>query len=236
MGDTAILRAYVLALLVAIVGVHVLELGLVESIPVRPFRWLANLTGGFVFGVGMILGGGCAGQLLVPPGRGRAGRVGRAGGVRDGRERGERRRPAVGADDAPDLRVRHRRPAGHPPRDPRASGRGWSSASSSSVLGVWLVRNRPEEGEHGKWRWPVTGSRHRPGHRARLVPLDAGRQPHRDHLRRQHRAPPDVPPGGLSQPGHLGHGADPRRRRWGRRWPRGEPGSSRGSPCRASRS
>ena len=56
MGDTAIMRAYVLALLVAIVGVHVLEFGLVESIPVRPFRWLANLTGGFVFGVGMILG------------------------------------------------------------------------------------------------------------------------------------------------------------------------------------
>ena len=24
-------------------------------------------------------------------------------------------------------------------------------------LGVWLVRNRPEEREHGKWRWPVTG-------------------------------------------------------------------------------
>ena len=30
MGDTAIMRAYVLALLVAIVGVHVLELGLVD--------------------------------------------------------------------------------------------------------------------------------------------------------------------------------------------------------------
>ena len=26
------------------------------------------------------------------------------------------------------------------------------------VLGAWLVRNRPEEPEHGKWRWPVTGS------------------------------------------------------------------------------
>ena len=25
------------------------------------------------------------------------------------------------------------------------------------VLGVWLLRNRPEEDEHGKWRWPVTG-------------------------------------------------------------------------------
>ena len=38
MGDTAIMHTYVLALLVAIVGVHVLELGLVESIPVRQFR------------------------------------------------------------------------------------------------------------------------------------------------------------------------------------------------------
>jgi hypothetical protein len=26
------------------------------------------------------------------------------------------------------------------------------------ILGVWLVRNRPDEPEHGKWRWPATGS------------------------------------------------------------------------------
>ncbi|HEX2481777.1 MAG TPA: YeeE/YedE thiosulfate transporter family protein, partial [Methylomirabilota bacterium] len=73
MGDTAILRAYVLALVVAIVGVHVLELGLVESIPVRPFRWLANVAGGFVFGVGMILGGGCAGSSWYRLGEGALG-------------------------------------------------------------------------------------------------------------------------------------------------------------------
>ena len=52
-GDGTILRAYALALLVAMVGVHVLmAAGLVE-IPLRPFHWLANVGGGLAFGVGM---------------------------------------------------------------------------------------------------------------------------------------------------------------------------------------
>jgi hypothetical protein len=42
MGDTAILRAYVLALLIHDRRRHVLGLGLVEVICRRPFRWLAN--------------------------------------------------------------------------------------------------------------------------------------------------------------------------------------------------
>src|SRR5437867_11381309 len=61
-GDTAILRAYVLALLVAMVGVQLLEvIGAIE-IPIRPLHWLANLMGGGLVGVGMILSGGCSGS------------------------------------------------------------------------------------------------------------------------------------------------------------------------------
>ena len=63
-GDTAILRAYVLALLVAMAGVQViLGFELVE-IPVRQLHWLSNLVGGALFGVGMILSG------AVPAARG----------------------------------------------------------------------------------------------------------------------------------------------------------------------
>jgi uncharacterized membrane protein YedE/YeeE len=156
MGDTAILRAYVLALLIAVVGVHVLELGLVEAIPVRPFRWLANATGGFVFGVGMILGGGCAGSSWYRLGEGALGAwvvlVGFAMGASTASV--GVLQPVRTTLQAFEYAVDHQ-PAtlsdvlGAPP---------WAVIGILVVaLGVWLVRNRPEEGEHGKWRWPATG-------------------------------------------------------------------------------
>jgi len=156
MGDTAILRAYVLALLVAIVGVHVLELGLVESIPVRPFRWLANATGGFVFGVGMILGGGCAGSSWYRLGEGALGAWVVLAGF------------AMGASAASVGMLQSLRTTlqdfeyavdDQPATLPRILGASpWLVIGVLVVvLGVWLLRNRPEEGEHGKWRWPLTG-------------------------------------------------------------------------------
>jgi uncharacterized membrane protein YedE/YeeE len=73
MRDATILRAYILALLVAAVGVRLLlDLGLVE-ISVRPFHWVANLTGGFLFGIGMILAGGCSGSTWYRVGEGAVG-------------------------------------------------------------------------------------------------------------------------------------------------------------------
>src|SRR5258705_6246412 len=73
MGDASILRAYVLAMLVAVVGVHLLTgLGLVE-VPVRPFRWIANILGGLLFGVGMILAGGWSGRTWYRGGEGAIG-------------------------------------------------------------------------------------------------------------------------------------------------------------------
>ena len=156
MGDTAIMRAYVLALLVAIVGVHVLEFGLVESIPVRPFRWLANLTGGFVFGVGMILGGGCAGSSWYRLGEGALGAWVVLAGF------------AIGASAANVGVLQSLRTTlqdfEYEIDDRLATLQGILGVSPwlvigvlVVVLGVWLLRNRPEEDEHGKWRWPVTG-------------------------------------------------------------------------------
>lgn len=72
-GDGTVARAYLLALLVAIVGTHLLILGPLDALPVRPFRWVASLVGGFVFGIGMILGGSCAGSAWYRVGEGALG-------------------------------------------------------------------------------------------------------------------------------------------------------------------
>src|SRR5262249_27609256 len=69
MRDGAILRAYILALLVAMIGVQVLEtLGLVD-IPLRPLHWLSNILGGLLFGAGLILSGGCSGSTWYRAGQ-----------------------------------------------------------------------------------------------------------------------------------------------------------------------
>ena len=72
-GDATILRAYVLALLVAMVGVQVLEATGAVEIPTRPLHWLANILGGTLFGVGMILSGGCSGSTWYRVGEGAVG-------------------------------------------------------------------------------------------------------------------------------------------------------------------
>src|SRR5262249_45066060 len=72
-GDTAILRAYLLALLVAMVGVQVLGVTGTVDIPLRPLHWLANVVGGLLFGVGMIVSGGCSGSTWYRLGEGAVG-------------------------------------------------------------------------------------------------------------------------------------------------------------------
>src|SRR4026207_2366676 len=72
-GDTAILRAYVLALLVAMAGVQVILSFELAEIPVRQLHWLSNLVGGALFGVGMILSGGCSGSTWYRVGEGAVG-------------------------------------------------------------------------------------------------------------------------------------------------------------------
>src|SRR5262245_52928199 len=71
--DTALLRAYILALLVAMVGVHALEAVGAVDIPIRPLHWVANSIGGLLFGVGMILSGGCSGSTWYRVGEGAVG-------------------------------------------------------------------------------------------------------------------------------------------------------------------
>lgn len=156
MGDTTLARAYLLALVVASVGVHaLLAAGWVE-ITIRPFHWLANLVGGLVFGIGMILAGGCAGSSWYRLGEGAIGAwivvlgfamgatatsVGALAPVRRALQR-----PEVMVGDAPPTLATL---VGLPP---------WVVIA---VLGLaalaWLVRGAGEP-ESGRWRWPLTGA------------------------------------------------------------------------------
>jgi uncharacterized membrane protein YedE/YeeE len=76
MGDATIVRAYLLALVVATIGTHLLLGGGLVDLPpsaIRPLHWAANIGGGFLFGVGMILSGGCSGSTWYRIGEGAVG-------------------------------------------------------------------------------------------------------------------------------------------------------------------
>ena len=75
MGSWARMRMWLLAIAVAIVGTHALQLaGLIDlgkSFYTRPnLTWLSYVLGGFLFGVGMTLGSGCGSKTLVRVGAG----------------------------------------------------------------------------------------------------------------------------------------------------------------------
>jgi uncharacterized membrane protein YedE/YeeE len=75
MGSWGRMRMWLLAIAVAILGTHALQLaGLIDlskSFYVRPnFTWLSYILGGLLFGVGMTLGSGCGSKTLVRVGGG----------------------------------------------------------------------------------------------------------------------------------------------------------------------
>jgi uncharacterized protein len=157
-GDTAILRAYVLALLVAMAGVQViLGFELVE-IPVRQLHWLSNLVGGALFGVGMILSGGCSGSTWYRVGEGAVGACVVLLGFAIGATT-----VAVGALDP--LRRGLQRPVittGSGAAPTLANVTGLSPWIVIAVLaagaGLWMWWARSEAGGHTKWPWPLTGA------------------------------------------------------------------------------
>jgi hypothetical protein len=155
-SDTTILRAYVLALLVAMAGVQVIiSLDLAE-IPIRPLHWVANIVGGALFGVGMILSGGCSGSTWYRIGEGAIGAwvilIGFAIGATT---------VAVGVLDP--LRRVLQRPAitvgsGGAPTLANVTGLSpWIVIAILAVAaGIWMWR-APGEAAAAKWPWPLTG-------------------------------------------------------------------------------
>lgn len=76
-GDTGRIRAWILAMAVAIVGVVIIEAGGFGSVdstlpPYRGsnFAWMEYILGGFLFGVGMTFGSGCGNKSLIRIGGG----------------------------------------------------------------------------------------------------------------------------------------------------------------------
>jgi uncharacterized protein len=77
MGDLGRMRAWVLAIAVAMLGVAILEyMGLVNADGAFPpyrgaqFSWVEHLLGGLLFGIGMTYGSGCGNKTLVRVGGG----------------------------------------------------------------------------------------------------------------------------------------------------------------------
>jgi uncharacterized membrane protein YedE/YeeE len=77
MGDTGRMRAWLLAIAVALLGVVVLEsMGLVQADGAFPpyragqFLWAEHLLGGVLFGIGMTLASGCGNKCLIRIGGG----------------------------------------------------------------------------------------------------------------------------------------------------------------------
>lgn len=73
--DTRQLSAYGAAILVALVGTTVLEMGGWVDIAETSYRnasldWVGAIAGGLMFGVGSVFAGGCAGRILVRTGEG----------------------------------------------------------------------------------------------------------------------------------------------------------------------
>lgn len=156
MGDATLVRAYLLALLVATIGVHLmLAAGLVE-IPLRPFHWVANIVGGFLFGVGMILSGGCSGSTWYRIGEGAVGAwvvlLGFAMGA-----------TTVTVGILAPVRQALRGPAmavnGGPPTLANLVGVSpWVVILVLGLAVLFFLGRGGGEPEHGKWPWPATGA------------------------------------------------------------------------------
>jgi len=72
-NDFSMFRAYLLALVIMIVGGNILnDLGLFKLMP-QTFYPLANIFGGYIFGMGMVLAGGCGSGVWYRSGEGQVG-------------------------------------------------------------------------------------------------------------------------------------------------------------------
>lgn len=63
-------RAFLLALLISIIGANVLYDGNVITLMAQPFWPIAHITGGLLFGMGMVLAGGCGSGIWYRVGEG----------------------------------------------------------------------------------------------------------------------------------------------------------------------
>jgi hypothetical protein len=71
--EYTLLKAVIVAIIVSMLGFHVMaSLGIIQLNP-KPLSWGADIIGGFIFGVGMVLAGGCASGTTYRVGEGMVG-------------------------------------------------------------------------------------------------------------------------------------------------------------------
>jgi len=68
--DYTLLKAVGLAILVSMIGFAIMDKTGVISVSPVTFWWGANMVGGFIFGIGMVLAGGCASGITYRTGEG----------------------------------------------------------------------------------------------------------------------------------------------------------------------
>ncbi len=71
--DNVLLKTVFAALLVELIGFAIMDAAGAITINPKPFWWGANLLGSFVFGIGMVLAGGCASGITYRTGEGMVG-------------------------------------------------------------------------------------------------------------------------------------------------------------------
>ncbi len=73
MKDYNLIKAVGIAILVSMLGFAIMSATGVIAINPKPFFWGANMVGGFVFGIGMVVAGGCASGITYRSGEGMVG-------------------------------------------------------------------------------------------------------------------------------------------------------------------
>lgn len=71
--DATLFKAYVLALAIQSTGIFVLQAAGIIRLGADPFQWLAAAVGGLIFGISLILSGGCASGTYYRIGEGMVG-------------------------------------------------------------------------------------------------------------------------------------------------------------------
>jgi len=79
--DYDLLKAVGIAILVSMIGFAILDVAGVITISPTTFFWGANMLGGFIFGIGMVIAGGCASGITYRIGEGMVGSMAAAGGL-----------------------------------------------------------------------------------------------------------------------------------------------------------
>lgn len=73
MRDFTVFKAVAVAILLEMVGFTILSLTGVITLAPKPLMWGANILGGLIFGVGMVVAGGCASGITYRVGEGMVG-------------------------------------------------------------------------------------------------------------------------------------------------------------------